>query len=67
MSYGLDLDDSFDHFGALVDHVLKGTPPSELPFEEPTRFRFALNLKTAKLIGFEPPASLLASADEISE
>ena len=67
MSYGLDLDDSFDHFGALIDHVLNGTPPSELPFEEPTRFRFALNLKTAKLIGFEPPASLLASADEIIE
>jgi putative tryptophan/tyrosine transport system substrate-binding protein len=67
MSYGLDLDESFDLLGALVDRILKGAKPAELPFEQPTRFRFALNLKTAKSIGFEPPASLLARADELIE
>lgn len=67
MSYGLDLDDSFERFGTLVDRILKGALPSELPFEQPTRFRFALNLKTAKSIGFEPPALLIASADEVIE
>lgn len=48
MSYGLDLDDSFERFGALIDRILKGALPSELPFEESTRFRLTLNLKTAK-------------------
>jgi putative tryptophan/tyrosine transport system substrate-binding protein len=67
MSYGLDLNESFDLLGALVDRILKGAKPAELPFEQPTRFRFALNLKTAKSIGFEPPASLLARADELIE
>jgi putative ABC transport system substrate-binding protein len=67
MSYGLDLDESFDRVGALVDRILKGTPPAELPFEQPTRFRFALNLKAAKSIGFEVPASVLDRADEVIE
>lgn len=67
MSYGLDLDESFDRLGALVDRILKGANPAELPFEQPTRFRFAVNLKTAKSIGFEAPASLLARADEVVE
>jgi putative tryptophan/tyrosine transport system substrate-binding protein len=67
MSYGLDLDESFDRVGTLVDRVLKGASPADLPFEQPTRFRFALNLKAAKVIGFEPPASLLARADEVIE
>lgn len=67
MSYGLDLDDSFERFGSLVDRILKGASPSELPFEEPTRFRFAFNLRTAKSIGLEPPASLIQSADEVIE
>jgi putative ABC transport system substrate-binding protein len=67
MSYGLDLDESFDRVGALVDRVLKGASPADLPFEQPTRFRFALNLKAAKSIGFEVPASLLARADEVIE
>jgi putative tryptophan/tyrosine transport system substrate-binding protein len=67
MSYGLDLNESFDLLGALVDRILKGAKPAELPFEQPTRFRFAFNLKTAKSIGFETPASLLARADELIE
>jgi putative tryptophan/tyrosine transport system substrate-binding protein len=63
MSYGPDLDESFDRVGALVDRILKGAKAAELPFEQPTLFRFGINLKTAKSIGIEPPASLLARAD----
>jgi putative ABC transport system substrate-binding protein len=67
MSYGPDLNESFDRVAALVDRILKGAKPAELPFEQPTLFRFVLNLKTAKSIGFEVPASLLARADEVIE
>ena len=67
MSYGLDLVESFDLLGGLVDRILKGAKPAELPFEQPTRFRFVLNLKTAKSIGFEVPTTMLASADEVIE
>jgi putative ABC transport system substrate-binding protein len=67
MSYGPDMDESFDRVGALVDRIFKGAKPADLPFEQPTIFPFALNLKTAKSIGFEVPASLLARADEVIE
>jgi putative ABC transport system substrate-binding protein len=67
MSYGPDLDESFDRVGALVDRILNGAKPGDLPFEQPTLFRFVLNLKTARSIGFEAPASLLARADEVIE
>jgi putative ABC transport system substrate-binding protein len=67
MSYGLDLDEAFDRVADLVDRILKGAKPSDLPFEQPTRFVFALNLSAAKSIGVEPPASLLAGADEVIE
>jgi putative ABC transport system substrate-binding protein len=67
MSYGLDLDEAFDRVADLVDRILKGAKPSDLPFEQPTRFRFAINLNAAKSIGVEPPASLLARADEVIE
>ncbi len=67
MSYGPDVNESFDRVAALVDRILKGAKPAELPFEQPTIFHFALNLKTAKSIGFEAPASLLARADEVIE
>jgi putative tryptophan/tyrosine transport system substrate-binding protein len=67
MSYGPDQDESFDRVGALVDRVLKGAKPADLPFEEPTLFKFALNLKTAKASNLEVPPSLLARADEVIE
>jgi putative ABC transport system substrate-binding protein len=67
MSYGVDLDEVAGRMSALVDRILKGTKAEDLPFEQPTRFRFALNLKTAKAIGFDTPASLLAFADEVEE
>jgi putative ABC transport system substrate-binding protein len=67
MSYGPDMEESFDRVAALVDRILKGGNPAELPFEQPTRFRFVLNLKTAKSLGLEVPPTLLALADEVVE
>ena len=67
MSYGPDLNESLARVAALVDRVLKGAKPAELPFEQPTRFRFVLNLKTAKSLGLEVPPTLLALADEVVE
>ncbi len=67
MSYGPDQSESFARVAALVDRVLKGAKPAELPFEQPTRFRFVLNLKTAKALGLEVPPTLLALADEVVE
>jgi putative ABC transport system substrate-binding protein len=67
MSYGPDTDESFERVAALVDRVLQGAKPAELPFEQPTRFRFALNLKTAKSLGLTLSPTLLALADEVVE
>jgi putative ABC transport system substrate-binding protein len=67
MSYGPDDEESFVRAADLVNRILKGAKPTELPFEQPTLFRFVLNLKTAKSIGLEVPPSLLARADEVIE
>jgi putative ABC transport system substrate-binding protein len=67
MSYGPDDRESFGRVAALVDRILKGAKPAELPFEQPTLFRFALNLKTAKSLDLAVPQSLLVRADEIIE
>jgi putative tryptophan/tyrosine transport system substrate-binding protein len=67
MSYGPDPDESLARVAALVDRILKGAKPATLPFEQPTRFRFVLNLKTAKALGLHIPPKLLALADEVIE
>jgi putative tryptophan/tyrosine transport system substrate-binding protein len=67
MSYGPDLNESLARVAALVDRVLKGAKPAELPFEQPTLFRFVLNLKTAKSLGLNVPSTLLTLADEVIE
>jgi putative ABC transport system substrate-binding protein len=67
MSYGPDLEESFDRATALIDRLLKGARPETLPFEQPTRFRLAVSRVTAAKIGVELPNSLLAQADEVIE
>jgi putative ABC transport system substrate-binding protein len=67
MSYSMDLDDGLARVASLVDKVLKGARPADLPFEQPTRFHFAINLKTAKTQGLDVPATLLARANEVIE
>ena len=67
MSYGPDFDESMDRVAALVDRVLKGARPVDLPFEQPSRFTLAINLKTAKALDIELPPVLLARADETIE
>jgi len=67
MAYGPDMDESFERVAALIDRLLKGARPAALPFEDPTRFRLAINLKTAKALGLTIPGSLLALTDELIE
>ena len=67
MSYGADTRESFERAAAMVDLILKGAKPAELPVEQPTRYQFVVNLKTAKSIGLEIPATLTALADEVIE
>ncbi|SEC08822.1 putative ABC transport system substrate-binding protein [Rhizobiales bacterium GAS188] len=67
MSYGPDAAESAERAASLVDRILKGTNPADLPLEQPTRIRLAINLKTAKALGLTIPISLLARADEVIE
>jgi putative tryptophan/tyrosine transport system substrate-binding protein len=67
MSYGPDLRESFDRAASMLDRIFKGAKPGDLPFEQPTRYLFVLNLKTAKSIGLEIPPTVLALADDVVE
>jgi len=67
MSYGPDLTESLERTAALVERIFNGARPADLPFEQPTRYLFVLNLKTAKATGIEIPPTLLALADEVIE
>jgi putative ABC transport system substrate-binding protein len=67
MSYGADQRESFDRAAALTDRIFKGAKPADLPFEQPTRYLFVLNLKTAKAMNLTVPNTLAALADEVLE
>jgi putative tryptophan/tyrosine transport system substrate-binding protein len=67
LAYGPDVADQYRRAAAYVDRILKGVKPAELPVEQSTKLDLILNVKTAKALGIEVPAQLLARADEVIE
>jgi putative ABC transport system substrate-binding protein len=67
MAYSIDLPDTFRRLANVVDKVVRGANPGDIPFYRPTKFELSINLKTAKALGLEMPAMLLARANEVIE
>jgi putative tryptophan/tyrosine transport system substrate-binding protein len=67
MSYSTELDEAFQQAASLVDRILRGAKPIDLPVQTPTKYQMSLNLKTAKALGVTVPPGLLVAADEVIE
>jgi putative tryptophan/tyrosine transport system substrate-binding protein len=67
LQYGADITEKYRRTASFVDRILRGTKPSDLPVEYPTKYRLVINLKTARALALELPANVLALADEVIE
>jgi putative ABC transport system substrate-binding protein len=67
MSYGANFLDLYRRTAELVDKILHGAKPAEIPVEQPTKFDLVVNLTTSKALGLTMPPTLLARADEVIE
>ena len=65
LSYGTNMGDLYRRSAGYVDKILKGAKPGDLPVEQPTKFEFVVNLKTAKALGIKIPESIMLQADEV--
>jgi putative tryptophan/tyrosine transport system substrate-binding protein len=67
ISYGPDVTDQFRRVAGYVDRIFRGEAPGDLPVQQPTKFELVINLKTARALGIDAPAKLIAGADEVIE
>jgi putative ABC transport system substrate-binding protein len=67
MAYAVDPVDLVRRAAGYVDRILKGTKPAELPVQQPNKYEFSINLKTAKALGLDISTNLVALADEVIE